>query len=258
MATKQLFPLVDPSHCATRGYIIGGLRLLGCFTANNTATTIVNGNNTNLIPERGCIPDQDLAGALSPKNTINNPSSSEQPWHTCDAASELVYTAYDPANKQTTVNCDHYTNLPNNAGVVHGCYMMLSNVLGSANSSTNVFQCMSNNVLRTCTMNYTKIMAMKQFVLPSDKDNAGSQDANQQNLDRFSTTNHAAEQKKDNLYHPEGQKVSTIAWTGMIGGIVVGSVGIIGIATLLLRRRILQRRAQQERLDRFTSFGTPI
>ncbi|KAI9599568.1 hypothetical protein BDF19DRAFT_429133, partial [Syncephalis fuscata] len=236
---------IDPNLCTTRGYSSGDFYFLGCFTANNTLGI---GNDKKNSAELGCVADVELTSTSVTGSASNAPNNGNSNWRMCDNSSEVLYFATDPITKQQ-VNCDSYTVLPRNAGIIRGCYGMRSAVTlppSTSNRPPSGLQCMSNGRILGCTGGLQKVLTMKPIlgVLPGI--NGNGTNGQNENERTSNTTNSSNGQNTDDSSYGDSQKLSSAVWTGIIAGIALGGVGIIGIVTLLVRRYMLKKRAQQD------------
>ncbi|KAI8053002.1 hypothetical protein BDF22DRAFT_686570 [Syncephalis plumigaleata] len=221
--------MIEPSNCAARGYIWEKFYFLGCFVAARTTATTGAVSESN---DAKCKADD----SASAKTTTANDY-----WRVCNTTAPVIYQAVDPNTRQLT-NCDVSTELPSNAGTIHGCYRMSDNNGGSSDvSSFAGLQCMSNGRLLNCTGTWQRLFTLTSGAgLPATSSNGNGMIQN----DNESANDGAS------------SKMSPAAWAGIIGGVAVGGVGIVGMAILFTRRYILKRRAQQDQMRRLTEFGS--
>ncbi|RKP09496.1 hypothetical protein THASP1DRAFT_28720 [Thamnocephalis sphaerospora] len=223
--------VISPDQCSSQSYTIDNFMILGC---------------TNLRSERPwCHMDANAtstAPSPSPDAPIV-PTTKGSMWRGCKESADIVYQAKDPSGR--LVQCDPFTPLLNTDWDVQGCYAL------TRDRPNAPLQCMSNGRLLRCT-GVRKMLDAP--VIPED----GSDDGSSERIGAPNTpgTTEASE-NTSTVEAKSVQGISTGARAGMIAGIILAGAGVLGFASVLIRRRVVEQRAQRERKRRFTNFGMP-
>jgi hypothetical protein len=228
--------IISPEMCASEPYIFDNFLVLGCISLMPDAPFQCQPNSTNLSTT-----------TIADSKPTSTPEESNGIWHSCDTNVDLVYEAVDKTG--TLVDCDDVTQLPGTEWKVRGCYATTL----KDGQAASVLQCSSNGSLLQCT-GERRVRVQQIETMTSGNDTITSD-----HIDHPTPTPDTDKDvgKDAAFQNADDEGITPSARIGIIITASLASAVLVGFAIVVIRRRVMRRRAERERRNRFTDFTMP-